>query len=732
MADYVLPSVVEKRVRYFDGQFLQDQDFIDEQDYQLDREHRHNRLLHGPGITEGLSVTSAGPNQVTVSAGSAIDSDGRQLVLAQATTVDLPAADFNDKQGIQLLISYLESAEDPQTVGGSQDFTRWLERPTLTALAPGETYSGSYPTVLLMTLALDGSGRVTGDNSPRVYSGLLLPGLGTDAATLAADSGGAAQLSGSLSVTGSVGIGTNPGSPLHLAAGKALRIDGGTGAGDTGAYFSFGGDGAFNIDARNQAGGRLTVQDSGNVGIGTPTPGARLEVHGTGGTTVDLLVNGQLRSNSNDGGLWVSTDRRVGGDGGSNIGFYAGSAWRLLVTPTGDVGIGTATPGTNLAVAGTTSLIGDVGIGTASPASALHVAQGKALRIDGGTGADDNAAYFSFGGNGAFNIDVDGTPGGRFTVQNSGNVGIGIPSPGYTLHVANDKTVRINGAVRGDVDVPYFSFGGSGVFNIDAPNVNGGRLTVLNSGNVGIGTNSPSSLLHVNLPSPASGATAMHLAVGSTGSPVTAMQIDVASFVTTTNTQASYFLRAQDIGSGVTQFAARGDGVLYASGGLNVLVGSNWLKLSNSSLTATGSSSPSDRRLKDSVRPIGPALDLVRQLRGVRYRWSEAGLAHFTRDIDTSVSAGPDATPEQHEKARQAERDRALDRLAGDYLGLIAQDVEAVAPELVLDGEDGYKQVRYQHLTALLTEAIKEQDAVVRALAAEVASLRSALSAPSA
>jgi hypothetical protein len=669
MADYVLPSVVEKRVRYFDGQFLQDQDFIDEQDYQLDREHRHNRLLHGPGITEGLSVTSAGPNQVTVSAGSAIDSDGRQLVLAQATTVDLPAADFNDKQGIQLLISYLESAEDPQTVGGSRDFTRWLERPTLTALAPGETYSGSYPTVLLMTLTLDGSGRVTGDNSPRVYSGLLLPGLGTGVATLSADSGGAAQLSGSLSVTGSVGIGTNPGFPLHLAAGKALRIDGGTGASDDAAYFSFGGDGAFNIDARNQAGGRLTVQDSGNVGIGTASPGARLEVFGGGVDSVDLLVNGRLRSNSDEGGLWVSTDRFIGGIG-NGVGFWSGNAWRLLVLPSGNVGIGTATPGTNLAVAGTTSLIGNVGIGTASPASALHVTKGKALRIDGGTSADDNAAYFSFGGNGAFNIDAVGTTGGRFTVQNSGNVGIG--------------------------------------------------------------TNSPSSLLHVNVPSPASGATAMHVAMGSTGSPVTAVQIDVASFVTASNTTASYFLRAQDIGSGVTQFAARGDGTLYASGGLNVQVGSNWLKLGVTALTATGASSPSDRRLKDSVRPIGPALDLVRELRGVRYRWSEAGLAHFTRDIDTSVSAGPDATPKQHEKARQAERDRTLDRLAGDHLGLIAQDVEAVVPELVLDGEDGYKQVRYQHLTALLTEAIKEQDAVVRALAAEVASLRSAQTGPSA
>ena len=44
-------------------------------------------------------------------------------------------------------------------------------------------------------------------------------------------------------------------------------------------------------------------------------------------------------------------------------------------------------------------------------------------------------------------------------------------------------------------------------------------------------------------------------------------------------------------------------------------------------------------------------------------------------------------------------------------------------PELVHEGGDGYKQIRHQHLTALLVEAIKEQDALVRALSARVAAL---------
>jgi hypothetical protein len=216
MADYALPSVVEKRVRYFDGQFLQDQDFIDEQNYQLDRAHRHNRLLHGPGIADGLTVTSTptAPNQVTVAPGTAVDADGYQLVLAQATTADLP---FNDMQGVELYISYLESAEDPQTVGGSGDFTRWLERPQLTALAPGQAWSGSAPPVLLAKLALDASGHVAVDNTVRAYSGLLLPGSGADAATLRATSGGPVELAGSLIVDGSVGIGTTTAPSARLS-----------------------------------------------------------------------------------------------------------------------------------------------------------------------------------------------------------------------------------------------------------------------------------------------------------------------------------------------------------------------------------------------------------------------------------------------------------------------------------------------------------------------------------
>jgi len=54
-------------------------------------------------------------------------------------------------------------------------------------------------------------------------------------------------------------------------------------------------------------------------------------------------------------------------------------------------------------------------------------------------------------------------------------------------------------------------------------------------------------------------------------------------------------------------------------------------------------------------------------------------------------------------------------------MGVIAQEVEAVAPELVyefeqLETKELTKAVRYEHITALLIEAVKELSARVRKL----------------
>ncbi|HEY0172603.1 MAG TPA: tail fiber domain-containing protein [Pyrinomonadaceae bacterium] len=127
---------------------------------------------------------------------------------------------------------------------------------------------------------------------------------------------------------------------------------------------------------------------------------------------------------------------------------------------------------------------------------------------------------------------------------------------------------------------------------------------------------------------------------------------------------------------------------------------------------------PSDLRLKSEVQPVPSALEKIRRLSGVTFRWNNDALQHFTRDIETTISAGPNATEREHHKVWQTERGRRRDQLAATQVGIVAQDVEAVLPEAVTTDEAGYKSVRYDNLIPLLIEAVKEQDLALTAQAA--------------
>jgi hypothetical protein len=50
----------------------------------------------------------------------------------------------------------------------------------------------------------------------------------------------------------------------------------------------------------------------------------------------------------------------------------------------------------------------------------------------------------------------------------------------------------------------------------------------------------------------------------------------------------------------------------------------------------------------------------------------------------------------------------------GKQIGLIAQDVEKIFPELVTTGPDGYKKVNYPQFTAVLLKAAQEQQAQLK------------------
>jgi FtsZ-binding cell division protein ZapB len=60
-------------------------------------------------------------------------------------------------------------------------------------------------------------------------------------------------------------------------------------------------------------------------------------------------------------------------------------------------------------------------------------------------------------------------------------------------------------------------------------------------------------------------------------------------------------------------------------------------------------------------------------------------------------------------------------------VGVRAQEVERIYPELVSTDQDGYKAVNYAQLTPVLIEALKEQQAQMEALKAEAARAQSEL-----
>ena len=485
----------------------------------------------------------------------------------------------------------------------------------------------------------------------------------------------------------------------------------------------------------------------GNVGIGDSSPDAKLDVQGNivahyhSSITHPTDANGYVELDVYDNS-GTKVGRILPYTGSSYIdlaiGDWNGGNPNIMLKTGGNVGIGNGAPDARLHVtggvcidndtsctdpgAGNLEVSGNITLGddTAKDYYIKSASNNKYIEL-----YDNNANGFNLASNSNINIFIDSDNFGSdafnidkgvfgtnlFTVKSNGNVGIGDSSPDAKLDVQG-------AALIGDTEGQQLSIASNGhlsdanepVTIDDDLKVDSSTLYVDASNNrVGIGTTTPSERLDVN----------GNIILGDNSSANDA-KIYAADYNSLT-IKGSY----DDISSGNNNILIIGGytddsgdgGNVYISGGLstgggdgNVILAHNgtsavgyvgvgtdspsyMLDVSGSgrftsSVTASAFYYSSDKRLKKNIKPLKNALDKITKLQGVSFNWKDTNQTNKTQ------------------------------------LGLIAQDVEKVYPELVDTDKKGYKSVQYGNLVAPLIEAIKEQQKEIDKLKKEIKKLK--------
>ena len=374
-------------------------------------------------------------------------------------------------------------------------------------------------------------------------------------ARLQIDSSGNATFAGSLIANNYISIKTasSSGSPyidfLQNTTQKAyIQFNDGANA------LNFQSDNAFTFIGGSVE--RVRIDGVGNVGIGTISPGEKLEVDGNAELKGNLIINkfsntapyadGEIRFTGRYdryvGGIKTFSDNASYPEYANGLDFFVqrhvyalpNGHLAMRIDSEGNVGIGTTSPQQKLHINGNVRVGTDTGfIDFARPGGAI--VGGIGWHTDGyfyvaghptaGTGAGNNVRVYAFG-----SLLSLGNPtvGDALTVAVNGNIGIGDTGPDQKLNVRDDGgsdtfrgiEVHNNSISQARAGICFKAYdwvqsaiwhgrGSTAAYNgalvlgtnpdtsdLTVAGVTG-RMWILNSGNVGIGTSSPSKKLEV-------------------------------------------------------------------------------------------------------------------------------------------------------------------------------------------------------------------------------------------